>query len=209
MRLGDLALAAVIIAVAAGARPARAADDPFAWAPPHARAVARGRVDGARFGLLGLRELDVEVDDVYDAANRQALSLAEQRLREVLGVRAVFGPAGLLDITVDVSGNPSARPVLARGESESEGEAARQRVVRRADALGWFLTENGRRARFFVDAPDWDRTEPPVAAALASSGLGFGPTAGATIDARPLWPDPRRRGARNLLRLDQGSIRAA
>jgi len=198
VRLGDLALPAVIVAFAAGAGVARAADDPFAWAPPHARAVARGRLDGGRFGLLGLRELDVEVDDVFDAANRQALSLAEQHLREVPGVRAVFGPAGLLDITVDGSGNPSARPVLARGESESEGEAARQRVVRRADALGWFLTENGRRARFFVDAPDWDRTEPELAAALASSGLGFGPTAGATIETRPLWPDPRRHRARFL-----------
>ncbi len=196
MRFGDRALAAVIIALGAGAaRPARAADDPFAWAPAHARSVARGRVDGARFGLLALHEVDVEVDDVFDAANRQALALAEQHLREVPGVGAVFGPAGLLDITVDGSGNPSARPVLARGESESEGEAARQRVVRRADALGWFLTENGRRARFFVEASDWERTSPQVAAALASSGLGFGPTAGATIETRSLWPDPRRHHA--------------
>jgi hypothetical protein len=193
--LGDLALLAAIIALAAFARPARAADDPFAWAPAHVRAVERGRIDGARFGLLGLRELEVEVDDVFDAANRQALSLAEQRLRQVPGVRAVFGPAGLLDITVDENGNPSARPVLARGESESEGEAARQRVVRRADALGWFLTENGRRVRFFVDAPDWDSAEPGLAAALASSGLGFGPTSGATMAMRPLWPDPRHHHA--------------
>ena len=135
MRLGDLAFPAVIIALGAGAsRPARAADDPFAWAPAQARSVARGRLDGARFGLLALHELDVEVDDVFDAANRQALALAEQHLREVPGVGAVFGPAGLLDITVDGSGSPSARPVLARGESESEGEAARQRVVRRDGA---------------------------------------------------------------------------
>jgi hypothetical protein len=198
VRLGDLALPAAIVALAVGALPARAADDPFAWAPPHARAVVRGRLDGARFGLFGLRELEVEVDDVFDAANRQALALAEQHLRDLPGVRAVYGPSGLLDITVDGSGNPSARPVLARGESESEGEAARQRVVRRADALGWFLTENGRRARFYVDAPDWESTEPQLAGALGSSGLGLGPTAGATIESRPLWPDPRRHGARFL-----------
>ncbi len=198
MRLGVLALPAVIVALALGARPARAADDPFAWAPAHARAVGRGRLAGAELGLLPLRQLDLEIDDVFDAANRQALSLAEQRLREVPGVRAVFGPAALLDIRVDASGNPSARPVLARGGSESEGEAARQRVVRRADALGWFLTENGRRARFFVDAPDWDGTTPALTAALASSGLGFGPASGATIETRPLWPDPRGRHARFL-----------
>ena len=96
--------------------PARAADDAFAWAPAHAPAVARGRQSGARFGLVGLTEIEVEVDDLYDAANRQALGLAEQRLAAVPGVRAVFGPAGLLDVTVDASGKPSARPVLARGK---------------------------------------------------------------------------------------------
>jgi hypothetical protein len=198
VRLAELALPVVIVVLVAGARRARADDDPFAWAPARAPAVTRGQQSGARFGLLGLHELVVEVDDVFDAADRQALSLAEQRLREVPGVRAVFGPAGLLDITVDASGNPGARPVLARGDSENEGEAARQRVVRRADALGWFLTENGRRARFFVDAPDWERAEPMLAAALAGSGLGLAPTSEATIETRPLWPDPRRRRARYL-----------
>ena len=105
--------------------------------------------------VTALHEVTVEVDDAFAAANRQALALAEQRMSEVPGVRAVFGPAGLLDITADARGNTSARPVLARGggaptgtgsieAAESEGEAARQRVVRRADAVGWFLTENGR-----------------------------------------------------------------
>ena len=82
----------------------------------------------------------------------------------------------------------------AAGESsESEGEAARQRVVRRADALGWFLTENGRRVRFFVDTDDWPRVAPGVADALG--GLGAGPGAGVAggLEARPLWPDPRAR----------------
>jgi len=177
--------------------PARAADDAFAWAPAHAPAVARGRQSGARFGLVGLTEIEVEVDDLYDAANRQALALAEQRLAAVPGVRAVFGPAGLLDVTVDASGKPSARPVLARGQSESEGEAARQRIVRRADALGWFLTENGRRVRFLVDAPDFERVEPALAKALTESGLGVLPSPEG-LETRPLWPDPRRHRARFL-----------
>jgi len=199
VRLGDLARAGAAVAVVvilAAAGPARADDDPFAWAPPQARAVARGRMAGERFGLLGLHEIEVEVDDVYDAANRQALALAERRLADVPGVRAVFGPADLLDITVDRGGNPSARPVLARGDSESEGEAARQRVVRRADALGWFLTENGRRVRFYVDASDWKSAQPLLLEALVSSGLGLGPAAAAPLETRPLWPDPRRDGAR-------------
>ena len=197
---GVAAIAALAVNLAvtlAVVSPARAADDAFAWAPAHAPAVARGRQSGARFGLVGLTEIEVEVDDLYDAANRQALGLAEQRLAAVPGVRAVFGPAGLLDVTVDASGKPSARPVLARGQSESEGEAARQRIVRRADALGWFLTENGRRVRFLVDAPDFERVEPALAKALTESGLGVLPFPGG-LEARPLWPDPRRHRARFL-----------
>jgi hypothetical protein len=130
----------------------------------------------------------------------EALAVAEQRIAEVPGVRAVIGPAGLLDITVDARGHTSARAVLARGRgkmvtgagepSESEGEAARQRVVRRSDALGWFLTENGRRVRFFVDTESWPRVAPGVATALAASGLGLAPTSSAELEAHPLWPDP-------------------
>lgn len=204
MKIGALrgmaAIAAVAVNLAATlavVSPAHAADDAFAWAPAHAPAVARGRLSGARFGLVGLTEIEVEVDDLYDAANRQALGLAERRLAAVPGVRAVFGPAGLLDVTVDAGGKPSARPVLARGQSESEGEAARQRIVRRADALGWFLTENGRRVRFLVDAPDFDRVEPALAKALTESGLGVLPSPGG-LETRPLWPDPRRHRARFL-----------
>jgi hypothetical protein len=191
------ALAVNLTVTLAVVSPARAADDAFAWAPTHAPAVALGRQSGARFGLVGLTEIEVEVDDLYDAANRQALGLAQQKLAAVPGVRAVFGPAGLLDVTVDASGKPSARPVLARGQSESEGEAARQRIVRRADALGWFLTENGRRVRFLVDAPDFEHLEPALAKALTESGLGVLPSPGG-LETRPLWPDPRRHRARFL-----------
>src|SRR5262249_43582086 len=115
---------------------------------------------------------------------------------------AVFGPAGLLDITADARGNTSARKVLARGggaaqtagpEYEGEGEAARQRVVRRGDALGWVLTENGRRVRLYGDTDDWQRVAAGVTNALAASGLGLAPTSSGGLDALPLWPDPRRR----------------
>ena len=205
MTAGRAAIAASIIAFAAlvPASPARAARDPFAWAPGGSEIVERGRTAANRFGLLALHEVTVEVDDAFAAANRQALALAEARMAEVPGVRAVFGPAGLLDITSDARGNTGARSVLARGSgappsgtadsNESEGEAARQRVVRRADALGWFLTENGRRVRFFVDTDDWPRVAPGVATALAASGLGLAPTSSTSLDARPLWPDPRAR----------------
>ena len=117
MTAGRAALAASItlFGALAHAHHARAAHNPFAWAPAGAETVERGRSAASRFGLLALHELTVEVDDVFAAANRQALALAEQRMAEVPGVRAVFGPAGLLDITADARGNTSARPVLARG----------------------------------------------------------------------------------------------
>ena len=195
-RLG-LRIAATITAfgVIAPAPVARAAHKPFAWAPAGAEVVERGRLSATRFGLLSLHEVTVEVDDAFAAANREALAVAEQRIAEVPGVRAVIGPAGLLDITVDARGHTTARTVLARGRgkmvtgagepSESEGEAARQRVVRRSDALGWFLTENGRRVRFFVDADSWPRVAPGVATALAASGLGLAPTSSAELEAHP------------------------
>jgi hypothetical protein len=202
-RAAALAASITAFGVLAPARDARAATNPFSWAPAGNPSVERGRAAANRFRLLALHEVTVEVDDAFAAANRQALALAEQRIAEVPGVHAVFGPAGLLDITADARGNTSARPVLARGggaaqttgieSSEGEGEAARQRVVRRADALGWFLTENGRRVRFYVDTDDWARVAAGVSNALAASGLGLAPTSSGGLDALPLWPDPRRR----------------
>ena len=194
MNAGRLALAASLMLAGLGAAGrAAAADKPFAWAPARAPEVVRGREAGSRFGLLGLHEITVEIDNVFASANRQALALAEQHLAELPGVRAVYGPSTLLDITVDAGGKTRARPVLARGASESEGEAARQRVVRRADALGWFVSENGRRARFLVDTDDWRRVAPGVTTALVSSGLGLASETETPYEARPLWPDPRRR----------------
>ncbi|HEY4394025.1 MAG TPA: hypothetical protein VGP64_08185 [Polyangia bacterium] len=200
------AVVAAVLASLVAVPPTRAAEDAFAWAPAHAPAVAQGRQSGERFGLVGLTEVEVEVEDLYDAANREALAVAEQKIAGLVGVRAVFGPAGLLDVTVDPSGKPSARPVLARGPSEihtgalseAAGEAARQRIVRRADALGWFTTENGRRVRFLVDAPNWQKVEPAVAKALADSGLEILAPPGGGLDTRALWPDPRSHRARFL-----------
>ncbi len=220
MRIGLLLPALLVVSTMATARPAHG--DPFAWSPARLPAVARGRDTAARFGIASLTEIEVEVDDLYDAANRHAVEVAEQRLAVVPGVRAVFGPSALLDITVDATGKPSARRVLGRGrgaiidlgriargssasrtlagaaaQEERENEEARQRIVRRADALGWFLTENGRRVRFLVDAADWEKSEPALVAAIQESGLSIVPSTGA-LEARPLWPDPRHHRARLL-----------
>jgi hypothetical protein len=170
--------------------------DPFAWTPRGAPLVARGREAANRFDLSRLVELTVEVDDAYSAANRGALGAAEQRLAAVRGVRRVFGPSRLLELTLDASGRGGARTILSRGTSESDGEEARQRVVRRADALGWFLSANGREVRFFVDVDDVPRVRRALADALAASGLGLVPPSGGDgLTARVLFPDPRAGGA--------------
>jgi hypothetical protein len=193
--IGVLALALAGGFGAVAARPAHAADT-FAWAPRAAPAVARGREVTSRFELLRLVELTVEVDDAFSAVNREALAAAEQRLAAVPGVRRVFGPSRLLEIGLDASGKASARAVLSRGTSESEGEEARQRVVRRADALGWFVSANGREVRFYVDVDDAARARPELGRALAESGLGLTPAAaGDGVVARALFPDPRAGGA--------------
>ena len=89
MRIVAVAVAvAVAVGLMAGVRAARAVD-PFAWTPPGAPAVARGRETGGRLGLLSLHEVSVEVDNVFAAANREALAVAEQRLAEVPGVAGV------------------------------------------------------------------------------------------------------------------------
>ena len=81
--------------------------------------MVRGREAGSRFGVLSLHEVTVEIDNVFAAANRQALGLAEQRLAQIAGVRGVYGPAALLDISVDGSGKTRARTVMSRGTSEA------------------------------------------------------------------------------------------
>jgi hypothetical protein len=195
----EIGLAVVTLALCLGAASHARAADTFAWTPAGDPAVARGREVARRFDLLNLTEVTVEVDNAFSAANREALATAEQRLAEAPGIRRVFGPARLLELTVDGTGKASARPVLSRGTSESDGEAARQRVVRRPDALGWYLSADGRLVRFLIDTGDFAHVRGAVGAALAASGLGLvQPPVGDGLAARALWPDPRTRGARWL-----------
>ncbi|HVU52982.1 MAG TPA: hypothetical protein VHL80_20005, partial [Polyangia bacterium] len=195
-RRSEIGVLGLTLAALLGASGTAQAGSTLAWTPRGAPAVVRGREAAARFELARLVELTVEVDDAFSAENRAALSAAEQRLAAVPGVRRVFGPSRLLELSLDTSGKVVARGVLARGASESDGEEARQRVVRRADALGWFLSANGREVRFFVDVDDVGRARRELGQALAASGLGLvlAPS-GDGLRARALFPDPRAGGA--------------
>jgi hypothetical protein len=194
----------VVLLLALGVPATARAADPWAWVPRDAPALAAGHAVAGRFQLAGLVELTVEVDNAFSATNRAALATVEQRLAALPGVRRVLGPAALLDVRVDASGKPGARSVFARGTSESDGEAVRQRVVRRADALGWFVSANGRLVRFYVDAEDPARLRAQIASgeieeALRTAGLALSP---APVDdglgLRALLPDARAGRARWL-----------
>jgi hypothetical protein len=198
----------VVALTAGGCAPDR--DDPFVWAPADAPAVERGRQAALRFGLASMYEVTVEVDNAFSPANQQAFVLAEGRLSEIRGVRTVLGPSALLDISVDAGGKPRARRVMGAAAStaagDTAGEAVRERLRRRPDALGFFLSDDGRRVRFLVDADDWARVAPGVTAALVSSGLALAQVSSEVYSARPLWPDPRRRGGRLPVQLAAAGV---
>src|SRR5204862_376006 len=77
-RAAAVAASITALGLLAPAPGARAASNPFGWAPSGAPVVERGRSAASRFRLLALQEVTVEVDDAFAAANRQALALAEQ-----------------------------------------------------------------------------------------------------------------------------------
>jgi hypothetical protein len=164
------------------------ASNAFAWAPPDSPQVARGRQVARRFDQESLWEISVEVNDAFALDNRRAIGVAEEELRRIPGIRRVFGPAQLADVMVDADGRISARAVLDRGPGE--GEASRQRVVRRDDALGWFLAPDGSRVRFLIDADDLAAARRSLERAIASSGVEILHAAGAHVGGEALWPDP-------------------
>jgi hypothetical protein len=177
--------------------PAHAAD-PFAWTPPDHPAIVRGREVGNRFDLLSAWEVTLPVDNAFSAENRRALAALEKRLGLLPGVRKVVGPSALLDVSVSDrrGGAITASLALARGgagagpAAESDNEAVRQRIVRRADALGWFLSTDGRVARVLVYTDDIDRVRRDVEAAVGAAGVKLS-YAGVPIRVAPLWADPR------------------
>ena len=156
------------------------------------RAGARSR---QRFDQESLDEISVEVDNAFAAATGEALAVAEERCGASPGSRRSFGPAQLPDLAVDGAAAPRARWSWRAGAARAEDEAVRQRVVRRADALGWFLTANGSAARSW-STPPTGRASPrgsrPRSAAAVVSSLA---PAGLETVRRRVRSGPTRAGA--------------
>jgi hypothetical protein len=177
--------------------------DPFSWAPTDSPPVARGREVAHRFNLLSAWEITLDLNNAFSPKNRRGIRAAEGELRKVPGVRGVAGPATLLDLSMDPDGKVAGRPLIAepRGGGESEGEAIRQRAVRRADALGWFLSANGREVRFLLDVDDLEPVRQQVGDAITAAGLELLHPGATAFTAARLWPIPDHRLERWLAAL--------
>jgi len=159
------------------------------FAPPESQAVIRGRVAAERFGLGRRFELSLQVNNAFAAQNRRAIGRAETAIAALPGVRRVIGPAGLLEITLDEAGRALAAPALGGGPGDEASEAVRQRLMRRSDAIGWFVSRDGTELRLLVDTDDLESQRAAIEAAAASSGLVL---LSGGIPAYPLWPEPDR-----------------
>src|SRR6185503_14386062 len=133
-------------------------------------------------------ELTLQVNNAFTAQNRRAIARTQGLIAAIPGVRGVVGPAGLLALSTDEGGHVvAAGPLLGGGPDEAAAEAVRQRLIRRADAIGWFISRDGTEVRLQIEADDFPAIQGAVASAAASSGLVL-LSGGAPAVA--LWPVP-------------------
>jgi hypothetical protein len=163
--------------------------DMVALAPPESVAARLGREVALRFDLGRRFELALQINDAFTAQNRIGIARATALIAAIPGVRKVIGPADLLAIQVDRAGRASAEPLLAGAADDDAREAVRQRVIRRSDAIGWFIDPDGTEIRLLIDTDNLPAVQNAVAAAAASSGLVLLSDGGRAV---PLWPEPER-----------------
>ena len=189
--LGAAVFAVVVAVVVVAAGGSARAGDPFAWMPPGAPALTRGRQVADRFDLLSTWEISIEIDDVFSVASRRAIADWQRRLAALPGVRSVLGPVGLLGFAVDSAGNVMTRPLAGAGSRASdpgaESDAIREQLERRSDAAGWFISGDGGTVRFLVDTLDPAGLRDVEFRAGSSSR----PSPPAPASIAPLFPDPR------------------
>ena len=171
------------------------------WTPPDAIAELRRDDIAARFGLENTFEVSFQVNNAFSAENRRAIARAEALMVRIPGVRRVAGPSGLLMLSVGLTGKANSAPLLvADGPptvpvsqaafAEAQEEVLRQRIERRPDAAGWFVSRDGTEIRFVLNAAlDESAVGNAVEAAVAASGLTR--LSGSAAPMR-VWPKPDR-----------------
>ncbi|MBC8132286.1 MAG: hypothetical protein H7X95_04840, partial [Deltaproteobacteria bacterium] len=90
---------------------------------------------------------------------------------------------------VDARGRASSVPLLAGGPAEDASEIVRQRLIRRSDAIGWFISRDGTEVRLLIDTDDLPSIQTAIESTAASSGLVL---LSGVAPASPLWPEPDR-----------------
>jgi len=182
-----------------------------AFAPPDSAETRRGWAVADRFELSHRFILTLDVANAFSAQNQAAISRAEARVANIPGVRRVIGPGRLLAFSVDRAGAVTAAPLRGRGdlgpparagqrlradaaaraEAAVKAEAAEteRRLGARADATGWFVSNDGSSVRLLIDTADPAGVHGPIEAAVAGSGLVL---LEGKVDSAPLWPDPER-----------------
>ena len=127
------------------------------------------------------------MNNAFTAQNRRAIARAQSLIAALPGVRSVVGPAGLLTLSVDAAGRVGAVPLLSGGADEDAAETVRQRLLRRSDAIGWFVSRDGTEVRLLIETENFAAIQGAVAGAAASSGLVLLSGGAAAV---PLWPVP-------------------
>lgn len=163
--------------------------DVVRYVPPDSAAAVRGQEVALRFNLGRRFELTLQVNNAFAAQNRRAIARAEALIAAIPGVRRVTGPSALLTINLDARERASAAPLLAGGPSEEANEAVRQRLIRRSDAIGWFVSREGTEIRLLIDTDDLASIQGAIETTAASSGLVL---LSGVAPASPLWPEPDR-----------------
>ena len=170
--------------------PAPSRADALRYAPPHEPAVRRGAEVAQAFGFGRRYDLTLPVNDVFSAQNRAAIPRVQSALAVLPGVSGVAGPAGLLSLEQDAAGHLTASPTLRTAAGiEDADEVVRQRLLRRSDALGWFVPRSGTGLRLLVDTDQPERVRRASEHAATPTGLVL---TGGAAPVSAWWPDPGR-----------------
>lgn len=160
----------------------------LAFVPVSSEAGRRGAEAIARFGLGNRYQLTFDVANAFLPETRDAVARVEARLAAVPGVKRVWGPSRLLDLSVEANGRVQSLPLFS-GERADDVAWLQGRLDDRQDAVGWFIASDGTSIRMLVDTDDPAVLREPLGSSVDQAEL---PLLGGPMALQALWPDPAR-----------------